>query len=406
MSFLSTGVLLNKRGLLVILILLSTFITWYYVVSFSILEYVTNSSTELYRMAYIIFNFIIAITLLFGSFFIHRFNTIHVIYECSILLTAITPLLFVSNINLRLLIIFIQGIFFSLGQLASLVYFWSLTVSEERGRVAGFAGFFVLPLFQIISIITQTIGFTWAVIIIIFVSLGTLTVRSFEPKKKSLLTKKKDEERYRHEKKTVLLYTIPWLIFSVVNVTLARNISSSVLESISSSLYTFLLILQIIASGFGALGGGIVADFMGRRSALGTSLTLFGISIVLGGLFQTTGVLYFMYIVNGITWGILWTLYGSVVWGDLGDRENVAKTYSIGLMIFYMVTAIGFLFVPHISQISLVTSSFLGCLLVLLSNIPIIIAPELSSSDFRDRIRLILYLKSLKKIRKPSKNHG
>ena len=401
-----TGVLLNKRGFLIILILLFTTITWYYVVSFSILEYTTSPFTELYSKAYFTFNFIIAITLLLGSFFIHRFNTIHVIYECSIILTAITPLLFVSNITLRLAIIFIQGIFFSLGQLASLTYFWSLTVSEERGRVAGLAGFFVLSLFQIIGPIAQIIGFTWAVVIIFSLSLGTLTVRLFEPKKKTSLTRKKDEEGHHHEKKTVILYTIPWILFSVVNATLARNISSSIFESVPISFYMFLLILQIIASGFGALGGGIVADFIGRRSALGTSLTLFGISMVLGGLFQTTEVLYFMFIVNGLNWGILWTLYGSVIWGDLGDKENVAKRYSIGLMIFYMVTGIGFLFIPQISQISLVTSSLLGCLLIFISNIPLILAPELLSSDFRDKIKLILYVNTLKRIRKKAKNHG
>jgi sugar phosphate permease len=357
-------------------------------------------------MAYITFNLIIVITLLFGSFFIHRFNTLHVIYECSIILTAITPLLFVSNITLRLVIIFIQGIFFSLGQLASFTYFWSLTASEERGRVVGIVGFFILPLFQIIGPITQIIGFTGAVVITIFLSLGTLTIRLFEPKKKSSLTRKKDEEGYYHEKKTVLLYTIPWILFLLVNATLARNISSDIFESVPISLYTFLLILQIIASGFGALVGGIVADFIGRRSAIGTSLTLFGISIVLGGLFPISGVLYFMYIVNGLTWGILWTLYFSVVWGDLGNKENVAKIYSMGLMIFYMVNGISFLFIPQISQISLVTSSFLGCLLVFLSNIPVIIAPELLPSDFRDKIKLRLHINTLKRVRKKTKNHG
>jgi hypothetical protein len=405
-SFLSTGVLLNKRGFLIILILLFTFLTWYSIVSFSILEYITNSSTELYIIVYATFNFIIATTLLLGSFFIHRFKTIHVMYECSIITTALTPLLFISNINLSLIIVFIQGIFFSLGQLASLVYFWNLTVPEERGRVVGIAGFFILPLFQIMSVITQIIGFTWAIVMTIFLSLGILTIRLFEPKNKSSLTRKKVEESYHHEKKSVFFYTIPWILFSLVNVTLARNISINIMEEVPSSLYTFLLILQFVSSGFGAFVGGIVADLMGRRSALGVSLTLYGITLVLGGLFQTRGVLYFLYIVSGLTWGILWTLYGYVVWGDLGNRENVVKRYSMGLMIFYIITGIGFLLLPKIAQISLVTSSFLGCFLVLIANIPIIIAPELLSSDFRDKIKLKLHVKTLKRIGKKAKNQG
>ena len=232
-------------------------------------------------------------------------------------------------------------------------------------------------------------------------------IRLFEPKKKSSLTRKKDEEGYRHEKRTVILYAIPWILFTVVNVTLAGNISSNVFETVPSSLRIFLSILQISFSGVGALVGGTVADFIGRRSALGISLTLFGIGIILGGLFfQTTEVLYVMYAINGLTWGILWTLYGSVLWGDLGDKETVVKRYSIGLMIYYLVTGIGFLFEAQTSQISLITSVFLGCFLVLLANIPVMVAPELLSSDFRDKLKWILHVKALKRIRKEEKNHG
>ena len=162
----------------------------------------------------------------------------------------------------------------------------------------------------------------------------------------------------------------------------------------------------MVASGFGALSGGITADFFGRRLSLGISLTLYGISTVLGGLFQNLGIVFFMYFVNGINWGILWTIYGSVVWGDLSSKESCAKRYALGLMIFYIISSAGVIFTTEIAQVPLIVSSLVGCFLIFLSNIPIVLAPELLASDFLERIRLKMHLRTLIKIRKRQRNQG
>lgn len=402
----TSGVRLTERGFLAI-ILLFGFSAWYYVVSFVVLEKVLSPSPETYLTVYALFNFVIALTLLLSSFYIHKINTIHVICGCSLVISVIAPLLFVTSVIFRLMIIFIQGVFFAIGQLASFMYFWSLTVSEERGRTAGFIGFFILPFFQVLSLMAQTFGFSGAVMLTIILSLGVLTIGLLRPEQKALLTTKNDKKGYNAEEKTILLYSIPWILFTLVNLTLARNITFYVSQNIPSALYMFLVVLQMITSGLGALAGGIIADFFGRRLSLGVSLTLYGISTALGGLVENYGVLYFMYCVNGLSWGILWVLYGSVVWGDLTDKESCAKRYSIGLIIFHMVTGFGFLFSSQISQISLVTSSLAGCVLIFLSNIPLIFAPELLASDFRKKIRLKLYMNVIKRIRpSQSKNQG
>jgi len=403
-----TDVRLTKRGFLVTMIFHFTFLTWYYVFSFVVLGHIFGSSAETYLIVYASFNFIIVTTLLLSSFFIHKFSKVRVIFECSIAISIVALLLpFVSNIILRLIVIFVEGIFFSIGQLASFTYFWSLTVPEERGRAAGIAGFFSLLFLHLISLIAQTFDFSGTVMLSAILSLGTLTTRLLRPEKKVLLTTKKDEKRYRPEKRTIFLYSVPWILFSLINTTLARNISLHVSQSVPSSLYMFLLVLQMTASGFGALGGGIIADLFGRRLSLGFGLTLYGISTVLGGFVENYEVLYFMYVVNGLNWGLLWTLYGSVVWGDLADKENCAKRYSIGLIIFYLSTGVGFFLTPQISQIPLIISSLASCLLIFLSNIALILAPELLSSDFRERIKLKLYMNVIRKIgRKLSQDQG
>src|SRR4030067_1439396 len=107
MSVLMTGVRLTKRGLLITLIFYFVFFTLYNILSVYVLQRVVGSSAETYPLAYASFNFIIAITLLLASFFIHRFNKMRIIYESSIVTAIlIILLLFVSSTILKLIIIF------------------------------------------------------------------------------------------------------------------------------------------------------------------------------------------------------------------------------------------------------------------------------------------------------------
>jgi sugar phosphate permease len=319
--------------------------------------------------------------------------------------TAAFLLLFASNEVVKIAVIFMMGIFLSTGQLASFAYFWDLTVSEERGRVAGLIGFVSLPFYFIaIPVVAEALDFPATVILSIFLSLGPLVIILLRPSK-AALTSKKAERGNSFEKRTVLFYSIPWIVFSLINATLARNISLNVLQQVSSSFYLFLTGLQVIGVIFGAVIGGIVADFFGRRLSLAISLTLYGISSALAGLIQKSEIFSLVYFTNGLGWGFLLILYTFVVWGDLANEQNCAKMYSIGLAIYYSAFGIGLLF-PQISQIPLVLSALVSCLLIFLSNAPIIIAPELLPSYFREKIKLRSHMKAVRKINKRSQNQG
>ena len=404
-----TGVRLTKRGFLVIMILYFSSLSWYYVFSLSVLRHVVGSSAESYPVVYASFNFIIAITLLLNSFFIHRFNKIRIIYECSIVTSIVTILLlFTSSIVLRLMIIFVAGTFFSTGQLAFFTYFWSLTVPEERGRAAGLVGFFSLAIFNLVSLMAETFDFSGTVMLGVILSLGMLAIKLLRPEKKAMLTAKKDTKGYHPEKRTILLYAVPWVLYSLINATLARNISFHVSQRVPPSYdYMFLPISQLVGAVFGALGGGIIADFLGRRLSLVFSLTLYGIGSALVGLVENYEMFCFVYFAAGLNWGVFLTLYLLVVWGDLANKESCAKRYSTGLIIFYLATGVGSLLTHQLFQISLIVSSLVSCSLIFLSNIPLILAPELLSSDFRERIKLKLYMNVVRKIgRKQSQNQG
>jgi len=315
-------------------------------------------------------------------------------------------LLFTSSTVLRLFIFFGAGIFFSIGQLAFFTFFWSLAASVEKGRVGGLIGFFTLPITYSISWMAEAFDFFGIVMLSVIVSSGTLAIKLLESEKKTLLSTKKNEQEYHPEKKTIILYSLPWILFSLINASLARNISLYISQSIPSYLYVILLVLQITASGFGALVGGIIADLFGRRLSIGFALTLYGISSAIGGFFITYELLYFMYFVNGLSWGILMVMYFFVVWGDLANKESCAKMYSIGLIISYLAMGVGLLFSYQIAQIPLIVSSLLSCVLIFLSNIPLVLASELLYPDFREKIKLKIYMNLLRKIGKQSQNQG
>lgn len=403
-----TGVRLTKRGFLVNMVLFFSYFSWYAVFSLYVLQYVVSSSTETYAMVNVSFNFIIAVTLLLASFFIHKLNKIRIIYVCSLTTSLLSILLlFTSGIVFRSIIIFLTGVFFSIGQLGFFTFFWDLTVSEERGRVAGLIGFFSLPLNYVVVWMAETCDFSGAIMLSVILSLEPLITKLLNPKKRTILTTKGDEKGINPEKRTIFLYSVPWALFSLINTTLARNISLNISHSVPISFYMVLIVLQLVAAGFGALGGGIIADFFGRKSSLIFSLTLYGISCALVGVINNYELLHFVYFANGLNWGILLVMYTFVVWGDLANKESYAKRYSIGLIIYYLTMSIGSLLAYQISLILLIVSSLFSCLLIFFSNISLLLAPELLSTDFRERIKMKVYMNVVKKIRpRQPRNQG
>jgi len=405
-SILRIGTHITRRGFLVSAILFTIFYMAYFVFSVYLVGHVVPFPEDrLFIQA--LFNLGIAVTMLATSFFVHKLNILHTIYISSIANSIVAVLLFfISDYIFRLSFIFAMAIFFGTGLLAFYAYFWNLTAPEERGRIGGALGFFSLFSYLVVTALTAiNLGFSGTIFLGIILSLGTLSVILLKPEKLMLSTNKFNRKSY-HEKKTVLLYTVPWVLFSLSNSTLAKNISFNISQQIQPSFYLSLTVLQIFAAIFGTLAGGIIADFFGRRLSLTFSLTLYGISSVLAGLANNSVLLYVVYVANGLSWGFLLTLYTFVVWGDLSNKENYAKMYSIGLMIFYAAQGIGLLSLNEILMIPLAVSSLASCLLIFLSNVPLILASELLPSDFRERIRLRLHMNALRKIGKQSQDQG
>lgn len=405
MSVVKYGISLTKHGLLLNLILSFVFYTSYFVFSLYIpRQFITAIDTRLVVQA--LFNFVVVTTLIVASFFIHRIDKLRAIYAFSLVTSVFAVLLFFVPVDIfRIVCLFVIAIFFSIGQLAFLMYFWNLTVPEERGRVAGLIGFVSLLFYLVIYTgVAETLDFPRAVLLGTVLSSGALVIILLRPKK-VVLTAKKDELRNYPEKRTILLYIIPWILFCLINATLAKNISFHISQQVPASSYLLLAVLQVIGTIFGTLSGGVTGDFFGRRVSLAFSLTLYGISSALAGIANNYTLLYFVYFANGLSWGVLLVMYSFVIWGDLANKKNCAKMYALGFIIFYATQGIGLFPLEQIFQIPLVVSSLASCLLIFLANAPIFLAPELLPSGFREKIRLKWHMSAVKKIRR-SQNQG
>ncbi|KON34192.1 MAG: hypothetical protein AC479_01730 [miscellaneous Crenarchaeota group-6 archaeon AD8-1] len=400
-SFLRTGIQISKRDFFVIIIFFFAFFEAYYFLITNFLEQVIPSSLDIVMLQGILY-FFTCIILLFGSFFIQKFSKLKIIYFCSVL-NCIFSLLFLINFfeAFWLLLIFFLVLFMSLAMLTTLCVFGNLTSPEERGRIGGIIGLFVFLLFFVVNFsIAPNLEFYGSVLLTFSLSFLPFIALLFKNFRIKIIPIKKMPENY-YERRVFFLYFIPWIIFSLINATLATNTSNFIIQSISDSLLFTLESLQVLGVLIGVLLGGFVADILGRRFSLVFGLTFFGFSTALIGLFQTEIVYLIVYGASGLTWGILFVLYIFVVWGDLSNENNRIKIYSIGLISYFLSLGVGS-FVALSMEI--IPSAFLSVLIIFILNIPIIFAPELLPSYILERNRLRRHMGAVKKFK--NKNQG
>ena len=405
MAALLTGVQLSKRGFVATMIAYFPLFAWYYVFPYYLLRFIVNDSTEAFSIYNASFNFLVFLSLILSSSFIHRIEKTYVMYAWSIFSSIGTIFIALApTILFKLAIYLLSGVVFGMGLLAFSAYFWNLTVPQERGRVAGLIGFIFLPILSLVVILASNLDFFGTIMLCIFLNLGPLAIKPLDPKKITILTGKKNQRGYDTGTRTVLLYLIPWVMFSLINTTLATAVSFHISQYLSPSLLTMLWILQVAGGSLGAIISGIMADLSGRRPSLAFGFTCYGISSAISGVAKSYEMLCIVFIGCGLAWGALITLYLFVIWGDLATSETCARRYSVGLAIFYAAMGIGTIFTPQLLQIPLMTASIFSCLLIFLAYIPFILAPEVLPSDLREKIRLNLYIYLAKKKEKKLQN--
>jgi MFS family permease len=400
------GVRLSKRDLAALTIPYFSFFAWSNILLYRILSYIIGESNEILPILSGSLCFSVSFGIILACFLVQRVPKASLIATWTIFSSVGTILItLIPNTTVRIAIFLLLGAIFGIGLLALFAFFWETTAPEERGRVSGLIGFLSLLIIPLVYASVGNPDFSVTLILSIILNSATVAVRLLRPKRETIQPVRRDLERHI-DKRTVLLYSIPWLAFSLINATLGKTISLYVSHQFDPNSVALLVTLQVIGGSIGALLGGLMADFVGRRPSLVTGLILYGISSAISGLAQSYELFYLSYIGIGLTWGIFLTLYLLVVWGDLANVETRLRMYSIGLVIFYSTTGVGALFGSQLSYVPLMVASIVSCLVIFLSNIPLLFAPELLPQDFRERIRLKSYLSFIKRKTRHSSIQG
>jgi MFS family permease len=197
--------------------------------------------------------------------------------------------------------------------------------------------------------------------------------------------------------RSVLLYFIPWTMFSVINY-LGWPINSKIH---GEDFVYFSILINTIIAGIFALVAGILADNIGRKRTLVSGFIIFGVGYAILGINPFNIYAWYFYtLVDGIAWGIIYVIFWFTIWGDLAREKSSEKYYAIGILPYalsgFLRTTLG----PYIaSAISEYAIFSFASFFLFLAVVPLMYAPEtLPEKKLRER-ELRSYIEKAKKVK-------
>ncbi|MCW4024915.1 MAG: hypothetical protein NWF01_07775 [Candidatus Bathyarchaeota archaeon] len=385
---------MTKATLVLIASVFTAFFSFFYIIIASIIPSIFNS-VHVISLSQTLVCFIAGLAFIIASFRINgQSNTVKLILIC-LTLTVLTliPVFFTSSIY-QLILISISSIFFSIGQACILTYFWKYTPVEKRGVFGGLiCSVFLTVSFIIYLTVSQESLLSYFVAILIPIILSiiitSINVKTIRPTERIY-------KKTQVEKRVLLLFLAPWIFFCIINFTFSKNIDASAIQFVSAN-FEEIVIIQNVFPIVGAVTGGLIADFIGRKPSAVISSTIYGLSIVLSAFFQNSTVLLCSFAIEGISWGMFFTLYLFVIWGDLANEKNCSKLYALGIGTYIFAIGLGQL-PSGLTNLSPETSALIACSLIFFSSLPITLSPELLSLEARNKRNLKGYIKKIKKL--------
>lgn len=393
------GIRLSLCDFTVLLIPYLTVSAWYYLFYGQMLGYALRTFDIELKWVGAFFNLFIVLSLFVSSLFVNRFDKLRIIYLWATFMPILMFLLLsVSDLIYVFVLLAVLAAIFSVGLLAYTAYLFSMTLPEERGRVVGimvFISHLIVPAF--LYLIT-TINPEYAIFVYIFLGVITMMIRFLKSRGPVIMTTEVSSTIRSYDKTTFILYLIPWLIFCSINWT-SGTIITAYLSRQFVEIAFITYVSKYLAASFGALLAGLFADWIGRRAALILGVIPYGVSTSFAGLAGNVSTAFLlMQITTGFGWGIFLVLYTLVIWGDIASSKVCVPIYCAGFMPFYLLAGLGWLAVPEILQFSYRDVAFVSGLLIFLSNIPLLLAPELLPQAKVERMKFHLWILRAKKI--------
>jgi hypothetical protein len=312
---------------------------------------------------------------------------------------AIATILLTTVSNSDFLVDTLLAIFFGasigMGLPSCLSYFANSTSVENRGLVGGTiwstVGFTALILAFSISILGQ-----WETIIALAIwrLFGAIGFLVLNRKHAELAAQKSHSYLEIIRKKEILLYLFPWVMFCLINFA-----EAPILEGVfGENFFAFVQLVESAFVGIVAIVGGVIADVAGRKRVVIAGFVMLGIEYAaMSAFYQSPAALYLFLILDGVTWGLLVSVFLTVIWGDLGENYEKEKYYTLGGLPYLLANVLYILIEPQASAISPTAAFTFASFFLFLAVIPLMYAPEtLPEKRIKDR-ELKSYVEKAKK---------
>ncbi|MGB9854529.1 MAG: hypothetical protein ACPLRY_06980 [Candidatus Bathyarchaeales archaeon] len=354
--------------------------------------------TEKLRLFTTYFVSIAASAILGSKFFPHaRIKFLHLWPFMGAIATLLLITVSSNNMLTNALFALFLGVSIGVGLPSCLSYFADSTSIENRGSIGGIiwsgVGFIVL----FFVFLVYTFG-TWEAIVALTAwrIFGGFSFLFLTRHQKKLDVQKSPSYFELVHKREVLLYLFPWIMFSIINFS-----EIPILESVFGiESFTFVQFAEYVFAGIFASFGGIMADIVGRKRVVITGFVMLGIEYAIMSISAgSQGALYLFMVLDGITWGLFFSVFLTVIWGDLGEGYVKEKYYALGGLPFLLANFVSILVEPYVSIISPTAAFSFASFFLFLAVIPLMFAPEtLPEKAMRER-ELKSYIEKAKKVR-------
>ncbi|MGB9842611.1 MAG: MFS transporter [Candidatus Bathyarchaeales archaeon] len=265
------------------------------------------------------------------------------------------------------------GTLAGLGIPSSLALFSETLTAKNRGRNSAVAFFLIQALTVLLYMLISNVNLEYQFLILAaWRLLGILGIIFYVPREKAIEERKIRLSGIIHEK-AVILYFIPWFLFTIVNF-----VEQPLLEHyFGADLYSQYMMMGILITSISAILGGVICDYKGRKVSGILGFILLGIGYAFLSLLSGTQISQILWmLLEGVAWGILYVTFIFVVWGDISEGTDQEKYYFIGGMPFLLSNLISTLVKPF-AQFTSITASFsIASIFLFLAILPLLYAPE------------------------------
>jgi MFS family permease len=315
-------------------------------------------------------------------------------------MTAVLPVLLSNNLLMNFLVSLVFGITTGVGLPSCLAYFADATSVENRGTYGGITwgaiGLSVLVLELVIVsgnlgtaqsfgalAIWRLIGF--AVFFPISRGENKVDPVARAPSYKSIL-----------DRRDIMLYLLPWVLFSLVNFIEAPIVR----KSFGDNAADLAALVEVVISGVFAVVGGFLADIVGRKRIAITGFVLLGLEYAFLSLFSATQATWYAYtLFDGIAWGMFAAVFFMTMWGDLSQDHQKERYYLLGGLPYLLASFLSELVTPFVGAIQTSAAFSLASFFLFLAMLPLVYAPETLSEKRIREMELKNYLEKAKKVK-------